>query len=95
MSTSGGSNFGRPQREIKLISTKHCLEVLSRVSEINLIRTDTTLDLNQKTEKVTTYECRCDLKVREELGLRGGWFSIWFSLVVVYYKSKVRVKESI
>ena len=37
-----------PIREIKLISN----DAMHRVSEIKLIRTDTTLDLSQKAEKV-------------------------------------------
>jgi hypothetical protein len=40
--------LGSPEREIELISK----DAMHPVSEIKLIRTDTTLDLSQKAEKV-------------------------------------------
>ena len=49
MTTQAASGLLRsPEGEIELISN----DAMHRVSEIKLIRTDTTLDLSQKAEKV-------------------------------------------
>jgi hypothetical protein len=49
MTTQAASSLlGSPEGEIELISN----DAMHRVSEIKLIRTDTTLDLSQKAEKV-------------------------------------------
>ncbi|KAH7514339.1 hypothetical protein FEM48_Zijuj11G0078400 [Ziziphus jujuba var. spinosa] len=52
-------------RKINLISCGS----LTRVSDIKLIRTDTTLDLSQKAEKGMPYDCRFDSFYRVKLQL--------------------------
>ena len=62
MTTQAASSLlGSPEGEIELISN----DAMHRVSEIKLIRTDTTLDLSQKAEKVWGWHAKIGWKAAQ------------------------------